>query len=176
MPLRGPRLARIVEALADDQPLEPRHHDYELSGERGDHRDGHVKPNLMLDEPRRAADGDLYEEQAYRLATTGEFVRPVQLEGGWRVHDGERYSTHPVGYVVYLAAIYLSYPAVGELFAECITDTGCRAGQPVRGIAAAAVVLVTALFSANVLLALATPHWRPRRGSGRRSGSASSAV
>ena len=61
---------------------------------------------------------------------------------------------------------YLSYPAVGELSAECITDTGCRAGQPVRdrvrfagsamrGIAAAAVVLVTALFSANMLLALA---------------------
>ena len=99
------------------------------------------------------------------LATTGEFVRP-QHEGRWTVHDGERYSTHPVGYVVYLAAIYLSYPAIGELSAECIIDTGCRAGRPVRdrmhfagsamrGIAAAAVVLVTALFSANVLVALA---------------------
>ena len=117
------------------------------------------------DDPRRAADAGLYEEQAYRLATTGDFVRPQEDEG-WRVHDGERYSTHPVGYVVYLAAIYLSYPAIGELSAECITDTGCRPGQPVRdrmrfagsamrGIAAAAVVLVTALFSANMLLALA---------------------
>ena len=117
------------------------------------------------DEPPRAADAGLYEEQAYRLATTGEFVRP-QHEGDWTVHDGERYSTHPVGYVVYLAAIYLSYPAIGELSAECIIDTGCRAGRPVRdrmhfagsairGIAAAAVVLVTALFAANVLVALA---------------------
>ena len=35
-----------------------------------------------LDDPRRAADAGLYEEQAYRLATTGEFVRP-QEEGAW---------------------------------------------------------------------------------------------
>ena len=117
------------------------------------------------DERRRAADAGLYEEQAYRLATTGELGRP-QHEGLWTVHDGERLSTHPVGYVAYLAAIYLSYPAIGELSAECIIDTGCRAGRPVgermhfagsamRGIAAAAAVLVTVLFSANVLVALA---------------------
>ena len=30
------RLALIVEALANDQPLEPRHHDHALSGEWGD--------------------------------------------------------------------------------------------------------------------------------------------
>ena len=37
-----------AEALANDQPLEPRHHDHALSGEWGDHRDCHVKPDLVL--------------------------------------------------------------------------------------------------------------------------------
>ncbi len=39
-------LALIVEALANNKPLEPRH--YDLSGEWGDHRDCHVKPDLVL--------------------------------------------------------------------------------------------------------------------------------
>ena len=37
-------LASVVEALANDRPLEPRHHDHALSGEWGDYRDCHVKP------------------------------------------------------------------------------------------------------------------------------------
>ena len=51
-------LARIVETLANDQPLEPRHpndqpleprhHDHALSGEWSDHHDCHVKPDLVL--------------------------------------------------------------------------------------------------------------------------------
>ena len=41
-------LALIVEALANDKPLEPRHYDHALSGEWGDHRDCHVKPDLVL--------------------------------------------------------------------------------------------------------------------------------
>lgn len=41
-------LASIVEALAKDQPLKPRHHDHALSGEWSDHRDCHVKPDLIL--------------------------------------------------------------------------------------------------------------------------------
>ena len=41
-------LALIVEALANNKPLEPRHYDHELSGEWGDHRDCHVKPDLVL--------------------------------------------------------------------------------------------------------------------------------
>ena len=41
-------LALIVEALANDKPLEPRHYDHVLSGECGDHRDCHVKPDLVL--------------------------------------------------------------------------------------------------------------------------------
>ena len=41
-------LAPIVETLADDRPLEPRHHDHALSGEWSDHRDCHVKPDLVL--------------------------------------------------------------------------------------------------------------------------------
>ena len=41
-------LALMVEALANDQPLEPRHHDHALSGEWGDHRDCHVKLDLVL--------------------------------------------------------------------------------------------------------------------------------
>ena len=41
-------LALIVEALANDRPLEPRHHDHVLGGEWDDHRDCHVKPDLLL--------------------------------------------------------------------------------------------------------------------------------
>ena len=41
-------LVPVVEALANDRPLEPRHHAHALSGEWGDHRDCHVKPDLLL--------------------------------------------------------------------------------------------------------------------------------
>ena len=41
-------LAPLVEALAKDRPLEPRRHDHALSGEWGDYRDCHLKPNLLL--------------------------------------------------------------------------------------------------------------------------------
>ena len=41
-------LVRLVEVLANDRPLEPRHHDHALSGEWRDHRDCHVKPDLVL--------------------------------------------------------------------------------------------------------------------------------
>ena len=41
-------LASVVETLARDQPLEPRHHDHALSGEGSDHRDCHLKPDLVL--------------------------------------------------------------------------------------------------------------------------------
>ena len=41
-------VAPLVEALANDQPLEPRCHDHALSGEWADHRDCHVRPDLVL--------------------------------------------------------------------------------------------------------------------------------
>ena len=41
-------LVSVVEALANDQPLEPRCHDHALSGEWSDPRDCHVKPDLIL--------------------------------------------------------------------------------------------------------------------------------
>ena len=41
-------LVPILVALTDDQPLEPRHHDHALSGDWKDHRDCHVKPDLVL--------------------------------------------------------------------------------------------------------------------------------
>ena len=41
-------LVPILVALADDQPLEPRHHDHALGGDWKDHRDCHVKPDLVL--------------------------------------------------------------------------------------------------------------------------------
>ena len=41
-------LVPILVALADDRPLEPRHHDHALSGDWNDHRDCHVKPDLVL--------------------------------------------------------------------------------------------------------------------------------
>ena len=41
-------LVPIVERLANDHPLEARHYDHALSGEWRDHRDCHVKPDLVL--------------------------------------------------------------------------------------------------------------------------------
>lgn len=38
----------VVEALANDQPLEPRYCDHPLTGEWKDHRDCHIKPDLLL--------------------------------------------------------------------------------------------------------------------------------
>ena len=38
----------LVAALASDAPLEPRYRDHALSGEWKDHRDCHVKPDLVL--------------------------------------------------------------------------------------------------------------------------------
>lgn len=41
-------LVLVLTALAEDQPLEPRHRDHALSGDWSDHRDCHVKPDLVL--------------------------------------------------------------------------------------------------------------------------------
>lgn len=41
-------LMLVVKALACDQPLEPRHRDHALTGDWKDHRDCHVKPDLVL--------------------------------------------------------------------------------------------------------------------------------
>ncbi len=41
-------LVPVLEALAQDDPLEHRHHDHGLSGEWADHRDCHVRPDLVL--------------------------------------------------------------------------------------------------------------------------------
>ena len=49
-------LVPILVALADDKPLEPRYHDHALSGDWKDHRDCHVKPNLVLIYQKPAAD------------------------------------------------------------------------------------------------------------------------
>jgi mRNA interferase YafQ len=38
----------ILTLLATDQPLEPRQRDHALTGEWRDHRDCHVKPDLVL--------------------------------------------------------------------------------------------------------------------------------
>ncbi|NMQ30216.1 type II toxin-antitoxin system YafQ family toxin [Candidatus Accumulibacter phosphatis] len=38
----------VVTALAHDQPLAEKHHDHSLSGDWKDHRDCHVKPDLVL--------------------------------------------------------------------------------------------------------------------------------
>ncbi|AQX30599.1 type II toxin-antitoxin system YafQ family toxin [Bartonella schoenbuchensis] len=41
-------LRKIIEALANDQPLEPRHHDHALTGNWSDYRDCHIRPDLVL--------------------------------------------------------------------------------------------------------------------------------
>ena len=38
----------IIATLASDKPLEPRHRDHALTGDWKDHRDCHVKPDLVL--------------------------------------------------------------------------------------------------------------------------------
>ncbi|MDI9333733.1 MAG: type II toxin-antitoxin system YafQ family toxin [Cytophagales bacterium] len=38
----------VLEMLATDQPLTERHHDHQLAGDWKDHRDCHVKPDLVL--------------------------------------------------------------------------------------------------------------------------------
>ncbi len=38
----------VLDALANDQPLEPRHCDHPLIGDWKDFRDCHVKPDLIL--------------------------------------------------------------------------------------------------------------------------------
>ena len=40
-------LFSVVETLAMDQPLEPKHGDHSLSGEWKEHRDCHIKPDLV---------------------------------------------------------------------------------------------------------------------------------
>ena len=42
--------------MANDRLLEPRHHDHALSGEWDDHRDCHVKPDLLLIYQKSGAD------------------------------------------------------------------------------------------------------------------------
>ncbi len=41
-------LVAALTPLASDQPLEPRHRDHALTGDWKDHRDCHVKPDLVL--------------------------------------------------------------------------------------------------------------------------------
>jgi mRNA interferase YafQ len=38
----------IVEALANDQPLDPRYRDHALTGDWKDYRDCHIKPDSVL--------------------------------------------------------------------------------------------------------------------------------
>jgi mRNA interferase YafQ len=39
---------KIVETLANDEPLAAQHRDHALAGEWKDHRDCHIKPDLVL--------------------------------------------------------------------------------------------------------------------------------
>jgi mRNA interferase YafQ len=41
-------LLPVIEMLANDAPLPARYRDHPLSGEWGDHRDCHVRPDLVL--------------------------------------------------------------------------------------------------------------------------------
>ena len=41
-------LRAVLSALLADEPLAPRHRDHALTGEWKDHRDCHVKPDLVL--------------------------------------------------------------------------------------------------------------------------------
>jgi mRNA interferase YafQ len=41
-------LVPVLAALANDHPLEPRHHDHDLSGDWSGYRECHIKPDLLL--------------------------------------------------------------------------------------------------------------------------------
>lgn len=41
-------LAEVIETLAADQPLPDRYRDHALTGDWSDHRDCHLKPDLVL--------------------------------------------------------------------------------------------------------------------------------
>lgn len=41
-------LVPVITALANDEPLAPRYRDHALTGEWKDHRDCHVRPDLVL--------------------------------------------------------------------------------------------------------------------------------
>jgi mRNA interferase YafQ len=41
-------LELVLQALANDEPLEPRHRDHALTGDWKDCRDCHIKPDLVL--------------------------------------------------------------------------------------------------------------------------------
>jgi mRNA interferase YafQ len=41
-------LAVVLQWLVSDQQLEPRHRDHALTGDWKDHRDCHIKPDLVL--------------------------------------------------------------------------------------------------------------------------------
>lgn len=41
-------LKSVFQALANDYLLEPRHHDHALTSDWKDHRDCHIKPDLVL--------------------------------------------------------------------------------------------------------------------------------
>jgi mRNA interferase YafQ len=41
-------LAEILTVLANDRPLEVKHRDHPLTGDWQDHRDCHIKPDLVL--------------------------------------------------------------------------------------------------------------------------------
>lgn len=43
-----PELASIIKDLANDQPLAEKHRDHGLAGEWQDHRDCHIRPDLVL--------------------------------------------------------------------------------------------------------------------------------
>ena len=44
----GGEFAELLQQLADDQPLAERHRDHALTGQWSDHRDCHIKPDLVL--------------------------------------------------------------------------------------------------------------------------------
>ena len=59
----------IVRALASDEPLTEKHRDHALTGEWKDHRDCHIKPDLVL--IYQKPDADIL--QLVRLGSHSEF-------------------------------------------------------------------------------------------------------
>ena len=80
-------LQAVVSLLVTDAPLPPRHRDHPLSGDWADHRDCHLKPDLVL--IYRKPDADTLE--LVRLGSLRRFVGIERIDeyvGVNGVHGG----------------------------------------------------------------------------------------
>ncbi|PAF49376.1 type II toxin-antitoxin system YafQ family toxin [Helicobacter sp. 13S00477-4] len=63
------RVLKVLEKLANDEPLEPKHKDHKLKGEYKDFRECHILPDLLLIYQKRE---DILILNAFKLGSHSE--------------------------------------------------------------------------------------------------------